>query len=91
MCMCVRMFIFIVYHIIYVFLFSIRAISILDKDKNFALETYGDDSRCFDHTNQMWEERSCRQVRQWQHWGSGCYQFHCYGGRLHISVCISMQ
>lgn len=57
-----------------------------NKDKNFALETYGNDSRCFDHTDQMWEERSCRQVRQWQHWGSGCYQYKCYGGRLHIMV-----
>lgn len=56
------------------------------QDKNFALESYGEDSRCFDHTNQMWEERSCRQVRQWQHWGSGCYEFRCYGGRLHILV-----
>ncbi|XP_039281797.1 leishmanolysin-like peptidase isoform X2 [Nilaparvata lugens] len=56
------------------------------QDKNFALEKYGPDSRCFDHTDQMWEERSCRQVRQWQHWGSGCYQFNCAAGRLHIMV-----
>ncbi|XP_075222194.1 leishmanolysin-like peptidase, invadolysin [Lycorma delicatula] len=56
------------------------------KDKNFALESYSNDSKCFDHTDQMWEERSCRQVRQWQHWGSGCYQYKCYSGRLHILV-----
>lgn len=31
-------------------------------DKNFALESYGESSKCFDHTNQMWEQRSCRQV-----------------------------
>ncbi|CAK9806829.1 Leishmanolysin-like peptidase [Anthophora quadrimaculata] len=55
-------------------------------DKNFALERYGPHSRCFDHTNQMWEERTCKQARQWQHWGSGCYQYKCEAGRLHIVV-----
>ncbi|KAI4458967.1 leishmanolysin-like peptidase [Holotrichia oblita] len=55
-------------------------------DKNFALEKYGKHSKCFDHTNQMWEERSCRQMRQWQHWGSGCYVYKCENGRLHIVV-----
>ena len=35
---------------------------------------------------QMWEERSCQQVRQWQHWGSGCYKYFCEAGRLHIEV-----
>lgn len=55
-------------------------------DKNFALEKYGKHSRCFDHTNQMWEERSCGQMRQWQHWGSGCYRYRCENGRLHILV-----
>ncbi|XP_014219740.1 leishmanolysin-like peptidase isoform X2 [Copidosoma floridanum] len=54
--------------------------------KNFALERYGEQSHCFDHTNQMWEERTCKQVRQWQHWGSGCYQYKCEAGRLHIMV-----
>ena len=56
------------------------------KDRNFALEDYGESSRCFDHTEQMWEERSCSQVRQWQHWGSGCYNYVCASGRLHIMV-----
>ncbi|XP_022901692.1 leishmanolysin-like peptidase [Onthophagus taurus] len=55
-------------------------------DKNFALEDYGNHSKCFDHTNQMWEERSCKQMRQWQHWGSGCYSYKCENGRLHILV-----
>lgn len=59
---------------------------ITDKDKNFALEWYGESSRCIDHTEQMWEERSCTQVRQWQHWGSGCYQYTCKAGRLHLQV-----
>ena len=31
-------------------------------DRNFALESYGVGSKCFDHTEQMWEERSCSQV-----------------------------
>ena len=61
-------------------------ICVSDQEKNFALEQYGINSRCFDHTDQMWEERSCRQVRQWQHWGSGCYQYSCHAGRLHIIV-----
>ena len=34
----------------------------LGQDRNFALEKYGTDSRCFDHTEDMWEERSCEQV-----------------------------
>lgn len=34
----------------------------------------------------MWEERSCRQTREWQHWGSGCYNYKCENGRLHILV-----
>lgn len=58
----------------------------LDPDKNFALEEYGEDSRCFDHTESMWEERTCRQVRQWLHWGSGCYRYKCSSGYLHIIV-----
>ncbi|XP_034244077.1 leishmanolysin-like peptidase [Thrips palmi] len=56
------------------------------KDKNFALESYGDDSKCFLQSNRRWEERSCTQLRQWQHWGSGCYEYHCADGRLHIHV-----
>ena len=56
------------------------------EDRNFALESYGGGSRCFDHTEEMWEERSCDQVRQWQHWGSGCYNFNCQDDRLQIVV-----
>ncbi|XP_063992522.1 leishmanolysin-like peptidase isoform X2 [Diachasmimorpha longicaudata] len=55
-------------------------------EKNFALEHYGRHSKCFEHTNDMWEERTCKQARQWQHWGSGCYRYKCEGGRLHILV-----
>lgn len=55
-------------------------------EKNFALEKYGKKSKCFDHTDKMWEERSCKQTRQWQHWGSGCYGYRCENGRLHILV-----
>ena len=32
------------------------------EERNFALEVYGEDSKCFDHTESMWEERSCSQV-----------------------------
>ncbi|KAL7730250.1 hypothetical protein ACLKA6_016516 [Drosophila palustris] len=55
-------------------------------EKNFALESYGLGSKCFDHSESMWEERSCHQTREWQHWGSGCYKYNCYDGRLHILV-----
>ncbi|XP_022210651.1 leishmanolysin-like peptidase [Drosophila obscura] len=55
-------------------------------EKNFALESYGDGSKCFDHSEAMWEERSCHQTREWQHWGSGCYKYTCFDGRLHILV-----
>ncbi|XP_017782298.1 PREDICTED: leishmanolysin-like peptidase [Nicrophorus vespilloides] len=55
-------------------------------DKNFAFEKYGKHSRCFEHSNKMWEERSCREMKQWQHFGSGCYSYKCENGRLHIKV-----
>ncbi|XP_055381355.1 leishmanolysin-like peptidase [Condylostylus longicornis] len=55
-------------------------------EKNFALEAYGLNSKCFDHSENMWEERSCRQTREWQHWGSGCYKYKCENGRLSILV-----
>jgi len=55
-------------------------------ERNFALELYGVQSKCFEHSGSMWEERTCRQVRQWQHWGSGCYQYSCHAGRLNIIV-----
>ena len=29
---------------------------------------------------------TCLQVRQWQHWGSGCYNYACEDSRLHILI-----
>ncbi|XP_049884128.1 leishmanolysin-like peptidase isoform X1 [Pectinophora gossypiella] len=55
-------------------------------DVNFALENYGPHSKCFDHSDRVWEQKSCRQIREWQHWGSGCYKYKCENGRLHIVV-----
>ncbi|XP_038220464.1 leishmanolysin-like peptidase isoform X3 [Zerene cesonia] len=55
-------------------------------DVNFALENYGPHSKCFDHSERVWEQKSCRQIREWQHWGSGCYKYKCDNGRLHIVV-----
>ncbi|XP_050676870.1 leishmanolysin-like peptidase [Leptidea sinapis] len=55
-------------------------------DINFALENYGNHSKCFDHSERVWEQKSCRQIREWQHWGSGCYKYKCESGRLHIIV-----
>ena len=34
------------------------------EERNFALEVYGEESKCFDHTESMWEERSCSQVSE---------------------------
>ncbi|GIY81664.1 leishmanolysin-like peptidase [Caerostris darwini] len=55
-------------------------------EKNFALEYYGSGSKCFNHNKEMWEERTCSQVRQWQHWGSGCYRYECASGHLNVIV-----
>ncbi|XP_012548294.1 leishmanolysin-like peptidase isoform X1 [Bombyx mori] len=55
-------------------------------DLNFALENYGQHSKCFEHSDKVWEQKSCRQIREWQHWGSGCYKYKCDSGRLHIVV-----
>ena len=63
-----------------------KPVEIVGPERNFALESYGERSKCFDHTDKMWEEMNCEQVRQWQHWGSGCYRYHCKNGRLHIEV-----
>ncbi|XP_071451528.1 leishmanolysin-like peptidase [Hetaerina americana] len=52
---------------------------------NFALESYGEGSLCVEQGG-PWEERSCKVVRQWGHWGAGCYQVFCSAGRLHIQV-----
>lgn len=60
--------------------------SIIEAEKNYALESYGQGSKCFDHGDAMWEERTCHQTREWQHWGSGCYKYNCSDGRLHIQV-----
>ncbi|KAB7506187.1 Leishmanolysin-like peptidase [Armadillidium nasatum] len=56
-----------------------------DDDRNFALEIYSNSSKCFNHESD-WVEKKCAKERQWQHWGSGCYQYSCTDGRLHIHV-----
>lgn len=38
------------------------------------------------NSDKMWEERSCTQTREWQHFGSGCYTYSCKLGRLQIHV-----
>lgn len=67
---------------------GIRSLLLLGPDKNFALETYGENSKCFEHTDQMWDEKNCKQIRQWMHWGSGCYAYQCREGRLHVMVSL---
>lgn len=55
-------------------------------ENNFALEYYGPGSKCFNHNKEMWEERTCHQVRNWQHWGSGCYKVRCSAPCSHVRV-----
>ncbi|CAG0915170.1 unnamed protein product, partial [Notodromas monacha] len=57
------------------------------EDLNFALEEYGENSKCFEHPeNRRWVEKTCALKRHWEHWGSGCYQYLCFDGRLHVMV-----
>lgn len=70
------------YKVVIINLFSVPP----EPEKNFALESYGPGAKCFDHTESMWEERGCKQTREWQHWGSGCYNYKCANGRIHILV-----
>lgn len=72
------------------FFINIEFFIYTEAEKNFALESYGNHSKCFDHTDSMWEERNCRQTREWQHWGSGCYKYRCENGRLHILVIFKL-
>ena len=38
------------------------------------------------HDNNDSDDNDDDQVRQWQHWGSGCYNFTCQEQRLHMQV-----
>ena len=38
------------------------------------------------HTSSHVTRDTCLQVRQWQHWGSGCYNYACEDSRLHILI-----
>ena len=54
-------------------------------DDNYALESYGSQSKCFRQASQ-WEEKSCTMIKSWSRYGSGCYSYRCSDGRLHIMV-----
>ncbi|KAF2368611.1 Peptidase M8 leishmanolysin [Trinorchestia longiramus] len=56
-----------------------------EPERNFALENYSSNSLCLYH-DQEWTERTCHQMRTWQHWGSGCYEYVCRDSRVHIVV-----
>jgi len=56
-----------------------------DVDSNAILESYGDDSRCFDLAV-SWTERRCGRVKTYVQYMAGCYGFVCDAGRLHIRV-----
>jgi len=56
-----------------------------ESDSNYALESYGGESRCFQQATQ-WEQKSCTMIKQWTRYGSGCYKYECTDGRLNIIV-----
>lgn len=46
---------------------------VTDSAINYAMETYGTNSKCFDHATQ-WTVQFCSKIYPLEHWGSGCYQ-----------------
>lgn len=55
-------------------------------ENNVALEDYGPTSRCFYHAPVPWEEKHCQHSLHKQHYGSGCYKYSCFKGKLHINI-----
>lgn len=45
-------------------------------NKNYALETYGENSVCFLH-GRPWKQQSCSHSVTAVDWGSGCYSYEC--------------
>ncbi|XP_059085081.1 leishmanolysin-like peptidase [Tigriopus californicus] len=54
-------------------------------DNNYALEQYGNGTRCFEQGGK-WEQKSCRTLKQWKRYGAGCYPYECKDGGLNIVV-----
>jgi len=57
----------------------------LDQDKNYALETYGKTSACFEQTGR-WKRTKCNVRWTASIWGSGCYRYACEWDSLKIII-----
>ena len=55
------------------------------KSDNYALEYYGPGAKCIEQGRQ-WLAKKGLLTRTMVDWGSGCYKFHCDGGRLRVEV-----
>ena len=56
-----------------------------DYSDNYALESYGPDSKCVQQASQ-WTAQKGRLTRTMLDWGSGCYKYSCSDGKLYIIV-----
>ena len=56
-----------------------------ERFENYALESYGPQSKCVEQERQ-WTAQKGLLTRTSLDWGSGCYQYSCSYGRLHIIV-----
>lgn len=57
----------------------------LPHDKNYALETYGSNSACFEQTGK-WTRTHCSVRWTASNWGSGCYKYACEQDSLKIVI-----
>lgn len=57
----------------------------LETSKNYALETYGKTSACFEQTGK-WTRSKCGVRHTASNWGSGCYRYACEQDSLKIII-----
>lgn len=57
----------------------------LEQDKNYALESYGSNSRCFEQLGK-WTRQKCGVRWTATNWGSGCYKYLCELDSLKIEI-----
>ena len=57
----------------------------LEQGKNYALETYGNSSTCFEQTVK-WTKKKCGVHWTASNWGSGCYKHACEQDSLKIII-----
>ena len=56
-----------------------------EQDKNYALESYSSNSRCFEQLGK-WTKRKCSVRWTATNWGSGCYKYICEPDSLKIEI-----